>query len=66
MAVVTLGARRRSPDSHRPRMTSQAGHLDDRGVGAAVGNVIPLRRRVASEGLVHGDPRQGGEVAGKG
>ena len=31
-----------------------------------VGNVIPLRRRVAGEGLVHSGPRQGGEVVGKG
>ena len=34
LAVFTLGARRRPPDSHRPRRTSQAGHLDDPGVGA--------------------------------
>ena len=34
MAAFTLGARRRPPDSHRPRMTSQAGHLGDPGVGA--------------------------------
>ena len=65
MVDFTLGARRRSPDSHRPRAKSRAGHLDDPGVGAQF-NVIPLRRRVAAEGLVHGGPRQGGEVVGKG
>ena len=31
-----------------------------------VGNMIPLRRRAAGEGLVHGDLRPGGEVVGKG
>ena len=31
-----------------------------------VGNVVPLRRRVVGEGLVHGGSRQGGEVVGKG
>ena len=33
MADFTLRAKRRSPDSLRPRMTSQAGHLDDPGAG---------------------------------
>ena len=28
----TVGARRRSPDNHRTRMTSQAGHVEDPGV----------------------------------
>ena len=34
MAVFTSGPMWRSPESHRPRMTSQAGHLDDPSVGA--------------------------------
>ena len=28
--------------------------------------MIPLWRRVAGEGVVHGDPQQGGEVVGEG
>ena len=34
MADFTLGATRKSPDSHRLRMTAKAGHLAEPGVGA--------------------------------
>ena len=59
-----LGAKRRSLDTHGMTMTSKPPRSTRR--WAPVGDVVPLWRRVVSEGLVHRDSLQGGVVASEG